>query len=425
MVKNERLLLFLLAVIQFAHIVDFMIVMPLGKQLMDIYQISPQQFSIIVSAYSFAAFAAGLVGAFFIDRFDRKVALLFSFAGFTLGTLACAVAPSFTIFLMARSLAGLFGGSLATLVLSIIGDVIPFERRATAMGVIMTAFSVASVAGVPIGLALAANFGWQMPFYTIGGLGLLVLVAIWRWVPSITVHLQQDGPAEVPRPSALDGFRAILNDRNQQLALLFTMVLMLGHFTIIPFIAPYMQLNVGFSDAEVSYIYLFGGLATVVALPLFGRLSDRYGNMTIFGIVSVAAVFSIYAITHLPPVTMLIAILTSTSYFIVASGRNVPATTMVTGVVNTQNRGSFMSVRTSAQQLALGLSSIIAGLIVTKDADGRLIDYEIAGYLAIAMSLLAIVIGRLLKVINQHSPKGTPPPQEEKEKEDEPEPAFA
>lgn len=415
MVKNERLLLLLLAVIQFSHIVDFMIVMPLGKQLMDIFQISPQEFSIIVSAYSFAAFAAGLIGAFFIDRFDRKTALLFAFAGFTLGTLACAIAPTFTIFLMARSLAGLFGGSLATLVLSIIGDVIPFERRATAMGVIMTAFSVASVAGVPIGLTLAANFGWQMPFYTIGGLGLFVLLAIWRWVPSITVHLSPRGDA--PRPNPLDGFRAIFKDRNQQLALLFTMILMLGHFTIIPFIAPYMQLNVGFSDEEVSYIYLFGGLATVVALPMFGRLSDRFGNMTIFGIVSVAAVFSIYAITHLPPVTMLIAILTSTSYFIVASGRNVPATTMVTGVVNTQNRGSFMSVRTSAQQLALGLSSIIAGLIVTKDAEGHLVHYETVGYIAIAMSLLAILIGRWLKVVKQDSPKGTPTAPETPQKE--------
>jgi DHA1 family inner membrane transport protein len=395
--KNERLLLFILAVVQFSHIVDFMIVMPLGKQLMTIFDITPQQFTLIVASYSFAAFVAGLVGAFIIDKYDRKYALLFTYIGFSLATIACAFAPNFEILLLFRSISGLFGGSLATIVLAIIGDVIPYHRRSTAMGIIMTAFSVASVVGVPIGISLAAQFGWQMPFLAVGGMSVLVSIGIFFWMPSIRVHLEKDELTVNP----LANFISIFKNKNQGLALLFTIVLMLGHFTIIPFIAPYMQFNLGFSDMEVSYIYFFGGLSTVIALPLFGKLGDRFGNFPILLIASVGAIFSIFAITNLMPVGMWVAILVTTSYFVVASGRNVPATTMVTAVVKAENRGSFMSVRTSAQQLALGSSSLLAGAIVVEGADGVLVNYEIVGYIAIGMSILAVVLARYLKVVKE------------------------
>ena len=397
--KNERLLLFILAIVQFAHIVDFMIIMPLGKQLMEIFDISPQQFTLIVSVYSFAAFLAGFAGAFFIDKYDRKQALLFTFIGFTLGTFACAFSPTFEILLLSRFVAGFFGGSLITLVLAIIGDVIPYERRSTAMGIIMTAFSVASVVGVPMGLTLAAEFGWQMPFLVVGGIGVLVTFAIILFMPSVRIHLDSGRPPTNPFRNIV----SIFKNKNQSLALLFTIVLILGHFTIIPFLAPYMQINVGFSDWEVSYIYFFGGLSTVVALPLFGRLADKKGNFNIFLIASIGAVFSIFAVTNMIPMAIWAAILISTSYFVVASGRNVPATTMVTAVVKAENRGSFMSMRTSAQQLALGLASLLSGFIVSEGANGELINYEIAGYFAIGMSIVAVFIARQLKVVREET----------------------
>lgn len=403
--KNERVILLILAAVQFTHILDFMLVMPLGKQLMSIFDISPQQFSFIVTAYSFAAFAAGIVGAFVIDRYDRKVALLFAYVGFLVGTLFCALAPSFELMLVSRGIAGLFGGSLVTLVLSIVGDIIPYERRSTAMGVIMTAFSAASVVGVPFGLWLAAQYGWQMPFYAVVVIGLFVIAGIIAFMPSVRVHLERVATQTTPIISPLQNIINIFKDRNQSLALLFTVVLILGHFTIIPFIAPYMQLNVGFSDTEVAYIYLFGGLSTIVALPLFGYLGDKYGNFLIFAIISWLGLFSIWGVTNMPPLAMVYAILISTSYFIVASGRNVPATTMVTAVVRAESRGSFMSFRTSAQQLAMGVSAIIAGAIVTEGENGKLENYEWVGYLGIAMSLLAIVIGRYLKVVKDELPE--------------------
>ncbi|MCB0570445.1 MAG: MFS transporter, partial [Phaeodactylibacter sp.] len=328
-------------------------------------------------------------------RFDRKHALLVSYVGFTAGTFACALSKGFYFFLAARALTGAFGGMLGALVLAIVGDTVPLKRRASAMGIVMTAFSVASVAGVPAGIFLAATFSWRAPFLAVGGIALLLLFLLYIYLPSIRQHLDSGEVQQDPLRVMANIFR----DPNQRLALLFTIILMLGHFTIIPFIAPYMQLNIGFSDYQITYIYLVGGTLTVFLLPYFGRLADRYGNARVFTVSSLFALASIFAITNLPAVPIAVALCATSSFFVVASGRNVPATTMVTSVVTPESRGSFMSVRASVNQMGLALSSFIAGLIVTERKDGSLGHYQYVGYIAIAMSLVAIWAARRLKEV--------------------------
>ncbi|NUQ26783.1 MAG: MFS transporter [Saprospiraceae bacterium] len=395
MTRKEILLLLVLATIQFLHIVDFMIIMPLGSQFMRVFEVSPQQFSLIVSAYAFSAFLAGLVSAMFIDRYDRKSALLVLNIGFTLGTLVCAIAPSYELLLAARAFTGAFGGTLGAVILATVSDVIPLERRATAMGYVMTSFSVASVAGVPTGIYLAATFSWQAPFLVIGALAFLTTFLIFFAVPALRRHL--DGVGAHAHP--LQAIGDVVRDRNQLTALAFTLILMLGHFSIIPFIAPYMQFNVGFSDHQIAYIYTLGGIVTVVLMPLFGRLSDRFGPARIFALASFFALFSIFAITNLPHVSLVLALCATSSFFAVASGRNVPAMTMATAVVRPERRGSFMSVRGSVNEMSLALASLVSGFIVVKNPDGSLGNYPYVGYLAIAMSILAIVVSRRLKVV--------------------------
>lgn len=394
--KNEKRLFLVLALVQFAHIIDFIIIMPLGSQFMRSFDISPQQFSLIVSSYAISAFFMGIFSALFIDRFDRKKALLVLFIGFTLGTLACAIAPGYYSFLVARSLTGAFGGILSALVLAIVGDAVPLERRGQAMGIIMTAFSVASVVGVPAGLFIAAKFGLRMPFIAVTVLSGFTLIMIQRYIPSLTKHLETGQTQNSPTKVIMN----IVGDSNQLKALLFTIILMLGHFTIIPFIAPYMQQNIGFSNYDISFIYLFGGIATAILLPLVGRIADKYGHIKVFTISTFFALFSIFAITNLDVNSIAIALCVTTSYFIASSGRSVPATTMVTSVVKPESRGSFMSIRSSANELALALGSLIAGVIVIENPDGSLANYQYVGYIAIFMSIVAVLIGRTLKLVD-------------------------
>jgi len=394
--KNERLLLLILAIVQFTHIIDFMIIMPLGSQFMSIFDITPKQFALIVSTYAFSAAFFGLISALFIDRFDRKTALLFNYIGFTIGTLACSFAPDYYTLLAARCITGAFGGVLAALVLAIVGDVIPFERRGMAMGIVMTAFSVASVVGVPVGIYLAALYGWTVPFLVVGIISAIVTVVMFFTLPQMRGHLTDSRERTNP-------FRNILNiflNPNQAKALLFSISLMFGHFMIIPFIAPYMQLNVGFTDFEVTYVYAVGGTLTVFLLPLAGKLADRFGHLKIFTWSSILALGSIYAITTLPEVAVWVGICVTSTYFVVSSGRNVPATTLITSVVKAENRGSFMSVRSSINELALALSSFIAGSIITENTDGSLNNFLYVGLLAMVMSVIAIFVGRMLKTIS-------------------------
>jgi len=398
--SKERILLLVLEAALFTHIMDFMIVMPLGPQLMRLFDISPQQFSFLVSSYTFTAGASGLVAAFLIDRFDRKTSFIFVYIGFTLGTLACAFAPSYHILLMTRSIAGAFGGVLGALVLSIVSDAIPLERRASGIGFVMASFSAASVFGVPFGLYLATLFSWHAPFLFLGGIGIIINILIVFFIPSMRDHIGEGDNKQSP----LKIIKVIFGRRNPLMGLLFTSVLMLGHFTIIPFIAPYMVGNVGFTEQELTYIYLVGGGLTIFSSPMIGKLADRIGRLKVFTIFGVLVMIPILIITNLPSVPLWQALIVSGIFFILANGRIVPSTTMVTSVIKPENRGSFMSIRSSVQQISSGLAAMLAGIIIVEapselheDAKA-LVNYEYVGYIAIVFSIIAIMVARLLKV---------------------------
>jgi DHA1 family inner membrane transport protein len=393
--NKEKLLLLLLACVQFTHIVDFMIIMPLGDTLMKAFSIKPNQFSYIVSSYTFSAGLVGLVGAFFIDKFDRKRILIFAYTGFILGTFACALAPGYHFLLLARILTGAFGGILGALILSIIGDVIPLERRASAMGVVMAAFSAAAVLGVPSGYYIASKFTWHTPFYFLAALSVIILLGIAYLMPALTGHLS----GEFPRKSPLKNIISIFKDGNQTKALLLMMLLMLGQFTVIPFIAPYMERNVGFEKDQVTYIYLVGGFLTIFSSPVVGKLADKFGRFKVFAFFATFAAFPLFAMTNMPKTPIGIALVATSLFFIVVGGRMIPATTMITAVVAPQNRGSFMSMNSAVQQISSGFSAFIAGLIVIEQAPGMPFEnYQYVGYIAITANLLAIWVASKLKV---------------------------
>ncbi len=392
--SKEKILLLTLAVIQFSHITDFMILMPLGPQLMDSFNILPSQFALLVSTYTFSAGTSGFVGTFFIDRFDRKKAILTMAAGFALGTLACGFAQTYYSLLITRSITGLFGGVMGALILSIIGDAIPNERRASAMGMVMAAFSVASVIGVPAGLFLADLSDWHMPFIVLGGLALLTLIPMAIYIPSMTDHIS----SYEQKPSPIQIVRNVTSNKNQMLALLFGSVIMFSHFSVVPFISPYLTTNVGFSDSQIKYIYLIGGALTVFSSPFIGRMADKYGRSKIFTITVLAATVPIFFLTQIRETPIGLVLIITALFFVFGAGRMVPSTAMVTSSVKPQNRGSFMSFNASFRQLTNGVAAFFAGLIITIGEDGLYHNYDLVGYFAIAMGIVSIFISRKITV---------------------------
>ncbi|HEY6404413.1 MAG TPA: MFS transporter, partial [Blastocatellia bacterium] len=336
--RRELGILLLLAIVQFTNVLDFMVMMPLGPQLMRLMSMSPGQFSHVVSSYTIVAGLSGILSAFFIDRFDRKQALLFVYVGFLVGTLSCALAPGYVTLVLARALTGAFGGILGALTLAIVGDLLPIERRGRGMGIIMTSFSLAAVAGVPTGLALANAFSWHAAFFLISGLGLPILIALGFMIPPLRAHMRNSGD-EKERLWGL--FDNLWRNKAQALALALTPTLLLGHFAIVPFMSPYMVSNVGLTEHDLTYVYLFGGAATLFSMPMAGRLSDRFGSTKIFILTAALTIIPILMLTHLPRTALWSALTVSTVFFVVASARMVPAMTLVTEAVAPRWRGGF------------------------------------------------------------------------------------
>lgn len=393
---NETVLLLILSAINFAYILDFVIVMPLGPQLMRIFQIDATQFALVVSSYTISAGICGFAGIFFIDRFDRKKALLTSFGGFALGTLLCALAPDYLFLLLARIVTGLFGGVISALVYSIVGDYIPYERRGSAMGKVMAAFAVASVMGVPAGIWLAAEFSWHTPFLALGIFSAVVFAAALFGLPPMRIHLQQK---QTMKPwSAL---KTILVNPNQLRALVLMMLMMIAGFTVIPFISPYFVANVGMTEMELVYNYLVGGGFTFISSQIIGRLADRYGKRQLLVLLCALSILPILLVTHLGVTSLPWAVAASTLFFILVSGRNVPGLALITSTVSPENRGSFMSFNSAVQQLSAGLATLIAGVIITAGADGKLYDFGWVGILASAVSILTIPLVRRIKPVEK------------------------
>ena len=387
---RERALLITLAGIQFAHILDFMIMMPLGPILMRELAVGTHEFGVLVSAYTFTAGFMGVFAAMFVDRFERKRLLLTMFALFAVATLACGVAPGYGTLLLARGLAGAFGGILGSMVQTMVGDLIPFERRGRASGTIMSAFSLSTVAGVPLSLLLANHFGWRFPFIFIAVLSCGFLLLGWKMLPTLRGHLPTALVSETERAHPLAAMAAVLRDANHLRALLFMALIMFSGFSVIPYITIYVTANVHIRQEDIPLIYLFGGCATFFTSRLVGRLADAHGKIRVYRWMALCSMVPLFVQTHLIPVPLWLMIICSTVFFIFVPGRMVPAMAIVTSAVQPRLRGTFLSMNGAVQQLAAGAASYIGGSMITSDASGQIVGYGMVGYLAIAATLVAM-----------------------------------
>jgi predicted MFS family arabinose efflux permease len=396
---RERWLLITLAGIQFTNILDFMIMMPLGPALTALFHISDAQFGMLVSAYTLAGGASGLLASTYIDKFDRKRLLLVLYSLFAISTFACGIAPSYETLLLARISAGIFGGVLSALSQTIVGDVIPFERRGHAMGIVMTSFSVSTVAGVPLGLFLAAHFGWHIPFLLIAGICVLFAIFAYLTLPALNAHLQGHTPL-----SAWSRISEVLQDHNHLRAFAFSALLMFSGFTVIPYITIFMQTNVGLHANQVPYVYLCGGVATLVTARWLGNLTDSWGKFQTFRAIALVFVVPLIGLPLLGRVGLWGALVVSTLFFICGSGRMIPGMAMLTSAANPALRGTFMTLNASIQSAAMGLAALVGGHLISRNAEGLVQDYWKSALIGAFASILAVIVAKKLK-LNQAMPK--------------------
>ncbi|MDX1957663.1 MAG: MFS transporter [Leptospiraceae bacterium] len=390
---SEAILLFTLSAIQFTHILDFVIIMPLASSFMEAFKIGTTEFSIIVSSYTFSAGFFSLICASLVDRYDRKTVLLLSYLGFIIGTAFCAIAPNYYTLVCARILAGAFGGIIGSSVLSIVGDLIPFERRGRATGVIMSSFSIATIVGIPIGIKLNSKFGLNSPFLAISGFSLIILIIAFFSLPSVRLHLEK-----LDFINPYQKYKNVLEDKNHLIAFALIAMMMVAGFSVIPFIAVYLELNLGWSKDDVSYVYFSGGFATLITARIIGYLADKYGKYVVFKWLAICSILPLTALTNLPQSPTWVVLTVTTCFMIIISGRFTPAMALITAAVRVENRGTFMSINSSIQQFASTLAAGIGGSIITKTANGTIENYWMVGILASCASLACILIARKIEI---------------------------
>jgi predicted MFS family arabinose efflux permease len=383
--QREKYFLLTLAGIQFSHILDFMIMMPLGPILMAEFGITTHQFGLLVASYSFSAAFSGLLAATFVDRFERKRLLIVMFALFGMATLACGLAPGYVTLLVARGLAGAFGGVLGALVQTMVGDVIPFARRARASGTIAAAFSFSTVAGVPLSLWLANHLQWRAPFIFIAVLTFLFIFVGVRILPELRHHLSAE-----KRAHPFSAMFEVLRDSNHLKALLFGALIIFSGFTVIPYITVYAVYNVGIAQHDIPLVYFVGGAATLFTARLIGHWADASGKVKVYRIVALAAMLPLLAVTHIGAAPLWLWLVCTTLFFVLVSGRFIPAMAIITSAAQPKLRGTFMSLNGTMQSLAMGLATTLGGFLITQDSTGKVIDYQTVGYIAVVANLLAM-----------------------------------
>ena len=395
--KRERWLLLTLASIQFTSVLDFMIMMPLGPQLTELFGISASEFGFLVSAYTFSAGLSGLLAATYIDRFGRKRMMLTLYPLFGAAALACSFAPTFAWLMVARVASGFFGGVLMALSQTIVAEVIPFERRGRAMGVVMTSFSVATVAGVPVALFLASHFNWHAPFLAIALMVSVCALGAAKTLPSLKGHLAAH-PIGDSAPNMLANLRLVLVDPNHLRAYAMSASMVFAGFAVIPYIALYLQGNAGFKPEQIPYVYLTGGICTLISARLIGHWSDRAGKAYAFRRLALLMPLPLLAMTLSADLPMVGVLLVSSILFVVMSGRMIPGMALIGASADPRRRGSFMTLNSAVQSLAMGLAALVGGQILGRDGNGHLTHYWIAALLGGGASLLSFVLASKLRL---------------------------
>jgi predicted MFS family arabinose efflux permease len=382
--RYQKFVAGLLAFLQFAVILDFMIMSPLGAVIMPSLSITPRQFGLVVSAYAFSAGASGLLMAGFADRFDRKKLLLFFYTGFVLSTLWCGLAPTFEWLLAARIVTGLFGGVIGSVVLAIATDLFAPQLRGRVMGIIQTAFAASQVLGLPAGLYLSNHFSWHAPFIGMAGFGAVGgLVIAWRMQP-VADHLRTR-----QEKSAFKHLLHTVTEPRYLTAFATTALLTTGGFMLMPFSSAFTVNNLGIPLTRLPTIYLITGLCTIFVGPLVGRAADAWGKLPVFMAGSALTITMVLVYTHLPPVPFEVVVLVNVVMFVGIFSRMIPFQAMVTSVPDASQRGSFNAISAATQQLSGGLASLVAGHIVAFGADGKLQNFGVVGYVVVASTLVA------------------------------------
>jgi predicted MFS family arabinose efflux permease len=405
--RYQIFIIAVLAFIQFTVILDFIIIAPLGALLMKIMSVTPAQFGSVVSAYAFSAGISGFLAAGFADKYDRKKFLMFFYCGFLLGTFLCGIATDYYFLLAARIVTGIFGGVIASVSLAIVTDIFDMKVRSRVMGFVQMSFAVAQVAGIPLGIYLANVIGWHAPFMLIVGIGIPAGIAMMKLVRPIDTHLSIVRSAD---HNAFKHLRKTISHPTYIKAFATTALLSIGGFLMMPFSSAFLVNNIGIPQANLPFVFMFTGMATIIILPVVGRISDTVGKFRMFVIGTTVAGIAIIYYTNLSITPLWQVVMINVVLFAGIMSRMIPATTLMTAVPDMSDRGAFMSINSSLQQISGGIASVFAGMIIIQVNQGPLQNYNVLGYTCVSLMVVGVGMMYMIDKLVENKSNASPLP---------------
>ncbi len=384
----QKFVVIIIALLQFTIVLDFMILSPLGDILMKALSMTTKQFGSVVSAYAFSAGISGFLAAGFADKYDRKKLLLFFYVGFIAGTLFCGLANTYESLLVARILTGIFGGVIGSISMAIITDIFSLQQRGRVMSFVQMAFAGSQILGIPIGLLLADKFSWHATFFMVVILAIVIGAAIVLKLQPLTEHLKLQ-----TNSNPLQHLWGTIKKRDYRTGYLATAMLSMGGFMLMPFTSAFIVNNVHIAQSELPIIFLFTGISSIIIMPVIGKLSDKIDKFKLFAIGSIVACVMIVIYTNLTPVPIWQVIIVNVILFMGIMSRMVPATALNSAIPDMSDRGAYMSVNSSLQQVAGGLAAVFAGLVVVQTTKtGPIEHFDTLGYVMVGFILICLYL---------------------------------
>jgi len=377
----------LLALTQFSVVLDFMVMSPLGDILMKSMKMTPGQFGVVVSSYALSAGFSGFLTASFADKFDRKKLLLFFYFGFIIGTLLCGLSSSYEFLVFSRIITGIFGGVISSISLAIVADVFDFNQRGRVMGFIQMGFGISQILGIPISLFLANQWNWQAPFYLIVGLSFIIFCVIYLVLKPVTDHLA------LQRANALKHMWNTIKNRQYRIGFIATAFMSLGGYLMMPWGSAFAVNNVGIAQSDLPLMFMIVGLITFAVMPLIGFISDRVNKFAVFTGASIIMAFSILIYSHLNQTSFFILVVVNGLMMMGIMARMIPSQALTASLPEIQDRGAFMSINSSLQQMAGGIAAMVGGMIVLQKSETSPLErFDLLGYLVVAIILINIFL---------------------------------
>jgi len=397
----QKLVVFLLAITQFTVVLDFMVMSPMGDILMKAIDLKPSQFGIAVSAYAFSAGASGLLTAGFADRFDRKKLLLFFYSGFIIGTFFCSFANDYWTLVAARIVTGLFGGVIGSISMAIITDIFTLQQRGRVMGFVQMGFGASQVLGIPIGLYIANNWGWHSAFLWIAVMALIIVIIIAVKLIPITAHIGLQ-----KHQSALKHLWSTFSQKEYRIGFLATALLSIGGYMMMPFGSAFAVNNLHVSHEQLPLLFMISGVASLIIMPIVGKLSDRYDKFKIFALASIWLMVVVLIYTNLGVTPFYLVVILNILMMAGILSRMTPSSALISAVPEMKDRGAFMSISSSLQQLAGGVAASLAGVIIVQQTkESPLEHYPTLGVIVVLLSIVAIfMLYRVSRMIKRRRP---------------------